>query len=121
MWGNDIPIIAALSLVGFLWMGNATFRVIQKSNAIYYAPSPRLKFNLLLSQRMSEESASIVAIAATMKLWSYLGQSAILVFSIIWLGTSAIECGILLIYKDKPKGATKMQLSRSTMDLQSIQ
>merc|ERR1719334_2790584 len=41
VWGNDIPIIAALSLVGFLWMGNATFRVIQKSNAIHYAPSPR--------------------------------------------------------------------------------
>jgi len=122
IWGNDIPLPAALALIGLLWMGNATFRVIQKSNAIHYAPSPRLKFNLLLAQRMSEECASIVAIAVTMKLWKTLGISSILIWSIIWLGTTFMECFILFIYKDEPAGLRSGHLmSKSTAHLQSIQ
>ena len=89
-------------LMGLLTMGHESFYVVQQSNAIHYAPLPRLKFLLLLGERTAQESASIIASIITVSLWVYWGNNAILAFSITWIATTFIESWILLLYISEP-------------------
>merc|ERR1711902_458265 len=102
VYGNDVTLAAALVLICLLAMGHESFYVVQQSNAIHYAPLPRLKLLLLLGERMAQESASIIALVITLSLWNGLGGNAILIFSVIWIAATFVESLILLIYGTEP-------------------
>eukprot|EP00484_Ammonia_sp_Unknown_P030064 CAMPEP_0197025546 /NCGR_PEP_ID=MMETSP1384-20130603/5840_1 /TAXON_ID=29189 /ORGANISM="Ammonia sp." /LENGTH=499 /DNA_ID=CAMNT_0042454085 /DNA_START=29 /DNA_END=1528 /DNA_ORIENTATION=- len=102
IYGNDISLAAALILTGLLTMGHESFYVVQQSNAIHYAPLPRLKFLLLLGERMAQESASIVALFLTVSLWYLWAENAVLLWSIVWIAGTFMESFILFIYRSEP-------------------
>eukprot|EP01083_Nonionella_stella_P090717 253454_1 len=102
VYGNHIPFVVALIMTGLLTMGHELFYVVQQSNAIQYAPLPRLKLLLLLSERMAQECAAFIAIMATEPIWDSLGDNSILVLSIIWIGCTSLQSLVLLIYRSEP-------------------
>eukprot|EP00485_Elphidium_margaritaceum_P003342 CAMPEP_0202694782 /NCGR_PEP_ID=MMETSP1385-20130828/8548_1 /ASSEMBLY_ACC=CAM_ASM_000861 /TAXON_ID=933848 /ORGANISM="Elphidium margaritaceum" /LENGTH=468 /DNA_ID=CAMNT_0049350685 /DNA_START=35 /DNA_END=1441 /DNA_ORIENTATION=+ len=102
IFGNDISLIAALLFTAMLTMGHQSFYVVQQSNAIHYAPSPRLAFLLLLAERSSQEAASIIALVITVGVWIAFADNAILVFSALWIGCSMCMTVILFIYRSEP-------------------
>ena len=110
IYGNDISLVAALILTCFLFMGNDAFYIVQQTNVVEFAPLPRLKFKLLLCERMGADCATIVALLFTVTTWDAFGDDAILVFSVLWIASNLMMYLILWIYKVDPKDDLKRPL-----------
>eukprot|EP01083_Nonionella_stella_P120784 362252_1 len=102
VYGNDMALSVALILIMALTMGHESFYVVQQTNAIFYAPLPRLQFLLLLAERMAQECGSIIALVGTVWVWQQMDTYSIVFFSLIWIVTTSIESVILFIYRTEP-------------------
>merc|ERR550525_664000 len=106
IYGNNITLYGALIFITFLTMGHESFYVVQQSNAIKYVPTD-LAFMLLLAERMAQEIGSVVALVISAMIWNRMDANALLVFSVIWLGSVLLECIVLFIY---PEESSKRRL-----------
>eukprot|EP01084_Bolivina_argentea_P037447 69272_1 len=96
----DLSMLFALMIIFAFAMTHQAFYIVQNTNAIKYAPKG-LSFLLLLSERMSQETSSLIAVLITSTIWQNAFQHAIIVWSIIWIIATLVQSQVLLLYTDK--------------------
>ena len=103
IYGNNIGgyVAIAILMIILLAIGHESFYVIQQTNTVIYAPSPRYISILLMCDRTFQELSAIFSLWLTAHLWSSYEDNFIFLFAIIWTIATFLDMSILFVYKPR--------------------